>query len=166
MRAFLVGRTLVGMRAADITRGVDLLSGRPEVDTRRIYGFGVGAGAVALLHEAALDNRVTEVVLKRMLVSYHAADAHRMHRNLYESIVPGALKVYDLPDVAAALAPRPIWIVNAQDPLERQVSIAEATRAYARTVESFKSLGAEPAFHVMVQGTEEPLRVFDDADSH
>src|SRR5207253_6566742 len=51
MRAFLVGRTLVGMRAVDISRGVELLSSRPEVDATRIYGFGVGPGALTLLHE-------------------------------------------------------------------------------------------------------------------
>jgi len=160
MEAFLVGKTLLGMRAADIWRGVDWLVSRPEVDAARIYSFGVGAGGVMVLHEGVLDDRITKVALMNTLLSYQAALEHRLHHRLYESIVPAVLKLYDLPDLAAALAPRSLWIVNAVDPLGRRVGLNEAATAYTRPAESFKKLGAERAFQISLRSTEEPLNVF------
>jgi cephalosporin-C deacetylase-like acetyl esterase len=147
MRAFLVGKTLVGMRAEDIWRGVDLLANRPEVDTARIYGFGVGGGALALLHEAVFDGRIKELTLDDMLVSYESVVTHRLHANMYESIVPGALKAYDLADLVAAVAPRPVWIVDAVDPLGKRVSTDGVRKEYARPTDAFKTLGDEAAIH-------------------
>src|SRR5438034_5853475 len=40
MTALLVGKTMVGMRALDITRGVDLLSARQGIDRDKIYVYG------------------------------------------------------------------------------------------------------------------------------
>ena len=155
MRAFLVGKTLVGMRAEDISRGVDLLSARPEVDMTRIYGFGVGAGALTLLHEAVLDDRIKELTLDDMLVSYDSVVTHRIQYNVYESVVPGALKVYDLPDLIAAFAPRPIWIVDAVDPVGKRVETDDLRKQYARPIGAFKALGAELAIQIKSRKPEE-----------
>jgi cephalosporin-C deacetylase-like acetyl esterase len=155
MRAFLVGKTLVGMRAEDIFRGVDLLTTRPEVDPARIYGFGVGAGALTLLHEAALDDRIKELTLDDMLVSYDSVVTHRIHTNIYESVVPGALKVYDLADLVAAFAPRPVWIVDTVDPLGKRVATGEVREQYARPIDAFKALGAEAGIHITGRQPEE-----------
>src|SRR5438093_1630587 len=148
MRALLVGKTLVGMRAEDISRGVDLLASRPEVDAARIYGFGVGPGALTLLHEAVLDERLKVLALVGILDSYESVTTHRIHRNIYESLVPGALKVYDLRDLVAAIAPRPVWIVDAVDPLGKRVQTEEVRKEYARSLEAFKALGAPMAIHL------------------
>ena len=67
--------------------------------------FRVGAGALTLLHEAVVDERIKELALDAMLVSYESVITHRIHRNIYESPVPGALKVYDLPDLGRDGAP-------------------------------------------------------------
>ncbi|MBI3698093.1 MAG: acetylxylan esterase, partial [Acidobacteria bacterium] len=117
MKALLLGKTLAGMRAQDIARGLDLLATRPEVDRDRILGYGRGGGAVPLLHLAALDPRLKRVALEEMLVSYEAVVRARIHRDVFESVVPGALRSYDLPDLAAAAAPRRVTIVSSIDPL-------------------------------------------------
>ena len=160
MRALLVGKTLVGMRAEDISRGVDLLASRPEVDAARIYGFGVGPGALTLLHEAVLDERIKELALVGMLDSYESVTTHRIHRNIYESLVPGALKVYDLRDLVAAIAPRPVWIVDAVDPLGKRVQTEEVRKEYARSLEAFKALGAPMAIHLKSRKPNEGIEDF------
>ena len=157
-RALLVGKTLVGMRAEDLARGVELLAGRPEVDRERIYGFGVGAGALTLLHAAVLDERIKKIALEGMLASYESVATHRIHRDVYESLVPGVLKVYDLPDLVAALAPRPVWIVNATDPVGKRINIGELQKQYARPLEAFKALGAESAIRMAWRNPEEGLQ--------
>jgi cephalosporin-C deacetylase-like acetyl esterase len=155
MRAFLIGKTLVGMRAEDISSGVDLLAGRPEVDQTRIYGFGVGGGALTMLHEAVLDDRIKELALDEMLVSYESVVTHRIHQNIYESVVPGVLKAYDLPDLVAAYAPRPIWIVDAADPVGKRIDSEDIRKQYARPMGAFRALGAEAAIHIKVRQPEE-----------
>jgi len=158
MRAFLAGKTLVGMRATDIWRGVDLLGSRPEVDAARIYGFGVGAGALTLLHEAVVDERIKELALDAMLVSYESVVTHRIHRNIYESLVPGALKVYDLPDLVAAMAPRPVWIVDAVDPVGQPVGVEDVRRDYSRSLEAYQAVGAQTAIHIATRKPDEGLK--------
>ena len=157
MTAVLLGKTLVGMRAADVVRGVDLLAARPEVDPERIYGFGVGAGALVLLHVAVLDDRLQGLYLEKLLESYLSVVTHKMHRDVFESVVPGALKAYDVPDLLAAVAPRSVWVANAVDPLGRLVALAELQREYSRAAEAFKALGTPNAFRVLMTRPEEKL---------
>jgi len=158
MTALLMGKTLAGLRAEDISRGVDLLAGRPEVDAEKIYGFGVDAAAIPLLHEAVLDERVKKVALEGVLVSYESAVRHKIQHDVFESVIPGVLKSYDLQDLAVALAPRPTWIVNARDPMGYRVDIGNARQEYARSFEAFKALNAADAIHLEVT---EPGEEFD-----
>ncbi len=130
MRALLIGRTFVGMRAADIVRAVDLLAADPRVDAGRIYGLGRDAGAVPLLHAAVFDPRIQKLALEGLLLSYESVASHRVHRGVFENVVPGVLRHYDLPDLVAALAPRPVAIANVVDPLGQRVPLAEAARLY------------------------------------
>src|SRR5262249_31033247 len=86
--------------------------------------------AVPMLHAAALDRRITKVVLEDMLVSWDAVETHRVHRKVFEQIVPSALKFYDLPDLAAAMAPRPVWLVDAANPLGQMLPATEVGAVY------------------------------------
>lgn len=143
MTAMLLRRTLAGLRAADIVRGVDLLAGRSEVDLARLSGMGREAGAVPMLHAAALDSRIGRVALERGLASYQAVIDRKIHRDIAEQTIPGVLRVYDLPDLAASLK-RPVWIVDAADPGGEPLPVAEATRAYARAGNSVRVLRRAP----------------------
>ena len=89
-----------GNAREDIVRGVDILAARDEVDHDKIYGVGVEAGGVALLHAAAIDPRIRRVALERVLVSYQSIIDNKIHRNVFEDVIPGVLKTYDLPDLA------------------------------------------------------------------
>ena len=128
--AILLGKTLVGMRAGDIERGINLLASRSDVDGANLAGIGKGAAAVAMLHAAALDPRIRKVALENMLVSYDALVTHRIHRKMFEQIVPSALKFYDLPDLAGSLSPRQVWIVDAVNPMGQVMPAAEVRSIY------------------------------------
>ncbi|MCL4394372.1 MAG: acetylxylan esterase, partial [Chloroflexi bacterium] len=119
MTALLIGKSLPGMRAQDIARAVDLLSTRSEVDRARIFGYGKGAGAVPMLYAAVLDSRIQRVALEGMLASYESVIDRRIHRQVFEQIVVGALRHYDLPDMIACLAPRRVSVISTVDPLGR-----------------------------------------------
>jgi len=148
MTALLLGKSLVGMRAEDIARGLDLLANRPEVAGEKIYGMGVGAATIPLLHAAVLDPRIKKLILEGGLVSYDSVETYRIQRGIIENVIPGVLKAYDLPDLVAALAPRPTWIVDARDPLGYRAGIATVRGQYAGAMEAFKAEGASDALHI------------------
>ncbi len=149
MTALLIGRPLVGMRALDVCRGIDLLSARAEVDRERIYGFGKDAGALSLLYAAVLDERIKKVSLEGMLISYQTVVNQRIHRQVFEHVVPGALRSYDLPDLVAALIPRQVWIVNGVDALGHQVRMGEVKKQYAVSSEAFRTAGLESSLQIV-----------------
>lgn len=133
MTALHIGRPLVGMRMIDALRGVDLLAARPDVDRARIYGFGKDSGAIPLLSAATLDERISKIALEGMLASYQTIIQQRIHRQIFEQVIPGVLRSYDLPDVVASLAPRQVWIVNGVNALGQRMKLTELKKQYAAT---------------------------------
>jgi hypothetical protein len=102
MRAAVVGKTSVGLRAETIIRAVDYLAARPEVDPARITAQARGpAATVALLHAAAVDGRIRGVRLQDGWQSWRQAIDDVGQRGVYDVAVPGALRRYDLPDLLA-----------------------------------------------------------------
>jgi cephalosporin-C deacetylase-like acetyl esterase len=149
MTALLVGKTMVGMRALDITRAVDLLSARRDVNPNKIYVYGKKRGSVPALYAAVLDHRIRKVILEGMLSSYDSVVKNKIHRQVLESVVPGALKLYDLPDLVATLAPRKVSIVSGADPLGHDLPANEVRKEYSRAVEAYRHMGMERAIHIL-----------------
>jgi hypothetical protein len=58
-------------------------------------------------------------------------------------VVPGVLKHYDLPDLAALLAPMPLSIVEPVDGMQRPISQAQLERAYASCRASYAKAKAD-----------------------
>jgi cephalosporin-C deacetylase-like acetyl esterase len=113
--AMSLSRPLLGQRVRDILSIVD----------GEVHLVGVGAAAPVALHAAALDPRIRELTLDGMVLSWSAVARTAVTYNQLTNVVPGALRVYDLPDLAAAIAPRKITIRNAVDAAGRPVSRAD-----------------------------------------
>jgi len=148
MTAILLGKTMVGMRAGDVVRGIDLLAARDDVDGSKIFCLGKDGGAVSMLYAALLDRRIRGVALEGMLVSYDWVVRHEIHRQIFEEVVPGALKSFDLPDLVSSLAPRSIWIVNAVNGLGHTMPIDQVHRTYAGAEQAFEAAGAAQQMHI------------------
>jgi cephalosporin-C deacetylase-like acetyl esterase len=157
MTSLLLGKTLLGFRAQDISCGLDLLSSRSDVEASQTVGFGKGHGAVALLHVAVLDDRIKKLVLQDMLVSYQSVVSHKIHQRVFESIIPSVLPSYDLPDLVAALAPRPVWIVNSVDPLGNPIPQKELTAAHTSSSGAYQVMTATQALHLRRANPGEPF---------
>ena len=134
LTALLIGKTMVGMRASDVVRGVDLLAGRDDVDASRIDVTGRAAAALPALFAALFDNRIRNLALDGMLVSYEAVVNERIHQGIVDQIIPSALKYFDLPDVIAAIAPHRVAVFNPVNPLGQELTIGRLRQAYAGTV--------------------------------
>jgi hypothetical protein len=140
--ALMIGKPLVGLRVDDILRGVDLLGEKGLLYGGECLGFGKGFAAVDLLHAAAMDNRIGGVLIEDGLLSYASIARTPIHRQVFDTIIPGVLGVYDLPDLVASLAPRPVQLVNMRSPLGNRVFLREVQREYECAYASYAALGS------------------------
>ena len=70
---------------------------------------------VPALFAAALDKNITELYLAGGLVSFRSIVDTENYDHSFANFVPGLLRHTDLPDVAAALAPRPVTLAGTMD---------------------------------------------------
>jgi len=151
MTAMLVGKTLIGLRAQDVIRAVDLLALRDDVEMQSLAAYGFGEAAPVLLHAAVLDDRIKSVVLKNMLVSYESVVTEKISRRIFENIVPGVLAKYDLSDLAATLAPRRVAILNPVNPRGQRLELPLARLQYENTKAAFQISGETSSFAISEQ---------------
>jgi len=130
MTAMLTGKTLVAMRAEDISRGAGVLLEQAGADPDRLTAIGREGAAVAVLHAAALDGRFKRLGLERMVVSYESVVKHAVHKQLAEDVIPGVLRHYDLPDLVRLAGSAGVVVVDAVNPVGQPLPLAEVTRAY------------------------------------
>lgn len=121
-----LSRPLPGQRTTDLLAVVAKMTGESD-DIRLI---GVGAAGPAALHAAALEARIKQLTLEGSLVSWSAVVRTPISHNQLTNVVPGALAAYDLPDLAAAVAPRPLTIRKPADPTGRPLPGDAALAAY------------------------------------
>lgn len=142
-RAWLIGKSLVGMRVRDMLAAVDWLAEQSEVDTSRIDAIGYGTSGVALLHAAVLDSRIHHITLEHTLCSYQSVIDVRVNRNIPQSVIPGVLLHYDLSDLMIAIAPRTIVDINPVDGAGARLSINGFIEQMARVFDADRALGLQ-----------------------
>ena len=150
LRAFLVGKSLVGIRVEDVLRAVDWPSARPDVDGARVSGRGVGPMGIVLLHAAALDPRIGGVTLERTLVSYRDAVEAPVTRGLAQSVIPGVPRHYDLDDLTMAVSPRAVTVRDPIDGAGSSVDAGEFDREYGWVLASDRNLRQAGRVRVVV----------------
>ncbi len=114
--AIHLGRPLPGQRTEDVLAALEVLLAREEVEAGGVRLVGIGQAGPVALHAAALDGRFGEVVIERSIASWMDVVATPLCKRQLMGIVPGALARYDLPDLAGAVAPRPVTVRHPVDP--------------------------------------------------
>ena len=105
LRAELVGRTLLGLRADDVIRVIDYLATRPDVDPKQITVVAEGHLALVALHSAVLDSRITHVSDGPQR-TYRELVGDPTPRDAPQDVLPGVLRQYDVPELRRVLGPR------------------------------------------------------------
>jgi dienelactone hydrolase len=112
----LIGRSIVGICAGDVVRLASLM--KKSIGISEVYGVARKDLSPILLHAAAFDPDITRIALIEPYSSYRSVVMNRFYNPVFlHSFVPGALKAYDLPDLAASLSPRKLLIVGVTDGL-------------------------------------------------
>jgi hypothetical protein len=111
MLALHVGQPLLGGRVADVLTALDVLLQRSDVDASQIELIGAGTAGPVALHAAALDERIASLALENSIHSWvDDVVAQPRRAGVIAHMVPSALLKYDLPDLLAATAPRPVRV--------------------------------------------------------
>jgi cephalosporin-C deacetylase-like acetyl esterase len=115
-RAMLIGRPLIGMQVYDVLRSFDYLASRQDVDRSRVRLKGIGNGGTVALYAGALEPAIAAVDSEGAIPSYMAIAHAKTHSGVIDIVVPGVLNDFDLPDIAALMAPRPVHIASVRAP--------------------------------------------------
>jgi hypothetical protein len=80
------------------------------------------------------------------LVSYAAVVENEIYAHRPSLFPPAGLSKYDLPELAALVAPRPLLLLNAVDQVHGRVELDRVAQTYTSTSRIFDLLGAKNAF--------------------
>jgi dienelactone hydrolase len=129
-RAWLVGRNLPAMHAAEINAAVTAAAGRPDVDPLRISARASGVAGVWVLLAAAVNPQIGAVTLDRTPHSLRAAIDSSIHTNLHDAVIPGFALKWDLADLRDLIRPRTVvW----KDPTDWMSNVVALEGAFTYT---------------------------------
>lgn len=129
--AVLIGRSVVGIQAGDIIRVLKYLKGRSDVNQEKIGAIGIGEMCLPLIHAAAFDPAIKNLILKGALISYKSVATNRKFmigltkrenggtHHPYDIDftwgIANVLAAYDLPDLVGSIAPRKVVLAGLLD---------------------------------------------------
>lgn len=128
-RAILTsGATWPGIMLWDDLRTVDYLASRPEIDAKRLGCVGLSVGGYRSFVLAALDSRIKAAVDVGWMTTFGAQiEKHIINTMGQTFTIPGMYRYFDLPDLAALIAPRAVMVqMGSQDKLFPQPAIQAA----------------------------------------
>jgi len=142
MTALMLGETLAGWRVWDCVRALDYLETRTEcVEPARLAVLGI-SGGLAALFAAAWDTRVCACVVAGYFNTFRASILSIDH--CVDNYVPGLLGLAEMPDLAALVAPRALFVESGRaDPIFPFAAF-EAAVAQARDI--YQTFGVSAHF--------------------
>jgi cephalosporin-C deacetylase-like acetyl esterase len=138
-----LGRPLLGQRVGDL---LSVIAALADEAPGGVDLLGHGAAGPIALHAAALEPKVVALTLDGAITSWTEVVRMPLTRDQLANVVPGALAAYDLPDLAASLAPRPLTVRAPADPSGHLAAPEEVKGAYAPARRAYREQGAERAF--------------------
>jgi len=142
-----LGRPLLGMRVWDALHLVAYLRTRSDVDPKRISIAGRGWVGLVAAFAGAVDPGISAVAAEGAAASYSEIARRAEYQQAASLLLAGVLRDFDLEDVLATLAPRPLLVLNPTDALTRNMRSAEARAVLAAVRRAYQ--GA-PALEVRV----------------
>jgi len=129
---------------------------REDLDAQPIVLVGEGLGGVWALVAAAFDPRPAGVICAGTIPSYQlVVDSHYYACRGY-FWVNGALKDFDLPELIALVAPRPVALVNPVDAMLDSLPTARCRDLCAWTSAVYDVLNAPDGLHIIEADTQKP----------
>lgn len=112
MNALLIGRTMIGERCWDVSRAIDLALTFPEIYGDKIICTGNSGGGTATFYAAAYDERIKVAMPSCAFCTYKDSIGAMFH--CVCNFIPKIAEYMDMGDIAAAIAPRKLIVINGQ----------------------------------------------------
>jgi dienelactone hydrolase len=133
--ASMLGTSLARIRLNDLQRAMDHLDTIPAIDAGRVGLMGISGGGQMTLWTSAADTRIKLAVVSGYLNSFRHSVMGMYH--CICNFAPGLAREFDMTDLAAMVAPRPILIESGtKDP----IFPIQATRAAIKRVRAIYSV--------------------------
>jgi dienelactone hydrolase len=136
-----MGLDLTGFRLFELMTGLNLLAQHPAVDSSRLGCAGLSGGCWLSQVLAALDRRVKAVILSGFFTTFVQTTWHG-HCICHHPF--GIGEYCDLPDIAAHIAPRPLFVESGTEdaPYPHEPAWSLTQRAY-----DLQGAGDRPRLH-------------------
>jgi len=138
LAALLLGRTLLGERVWDVSRGIDALAHFPNLDLGKIAALGDSTGGTIAFYSACYDERITATMPTAYICTFR--DTLAIHDHCEDHYLPGLLNEFELSDLAGLIAPRPLIAVHGRYDIAFPYSSTLA--AYAEIEQIYAAFGA------------------------
>ena len=134
------GASWPGVMLWDDIRTLDYLATRPEVNVKRMGCVGLSVGGYRSFMLAALDPRIQAAVAVGWMTSF----ASQLRRHTINSmglsfVIPGMYRHLDLPDLAAAIAPRAVLVMNGTK--DQLFNLEGVKAAFAKIAKCYEKAG-------------------------
>jgi dienelactone hydrolase len=138
---FTAGVSWPGILIWDDIRTLDYLASRPEVDRRRLGCVGLSVGGWRSFLLAALDERVRAAVAVGWMTALAAQiKQHIVHTIGFSFYINGLYRHFDLPDLAALIAPRSVLVINGSQ--DRLFALDGVKAAFEKIARCYAKAGA------------------------
>ena len=116
MTALLTGRTLLGERVWDVSKGIDSLAHFDRLDLDDITCVGHSGGGTATYYSACYDKRIKLAIPSCAISTYKSSIGDMWHCTC--NYVPNMAKYFDMGELSCLIAPRKLMLVNGKiDPI-------------------------------------------------
>src|SRR5450432_1713810 len=132
----LRGETLLKKILSDVSRGLDYLETRPEVDVHNIGFMGCGYGANMALWSAAMEPRIRAAAAHGGIMTYR----EQVKRGGWfqpEFVVPRLVQVADIPHIVSMIAPRACLLST----VGSDEQTLDATEIYQKALPTYQAQG-------------------------
>lgn len=146
-----IGAAIVGQQTWDLLRSLDYLESRTDVDLTRVGLCGAGTVGIPSLAAAALDDRFCSLLLHRVIADLDSVVASKAYKLPLSAVAFGLLKNFDLPDLCAHMAPRPLWLVNAVGPEGTEIPLSDLNQTYGGARQAYERANQSQRFVGRVQ---------------
>jgi dienelactone hydrolase len=136
--ALLLGQTMIGWRIYDVMRTIDWIATRKELDSGRVGCMGISGGGTCTLFASALELRIRAAMVSGYLNTFRDSVMSLSH--CIDNYVPGILNYAEMYDVAALIAPRPLFVESGEQ--DNIFPIAASRASFARVKQAYAAFGA------------------------
>ncbi len=152
----LLGRSIAGLHAGDIDR---VLHSLESLQRTVIIGVACKEMSSAMLHAAAFNSAIQKIALIEPLTSFQSLVGTRQYYSPFiVGAVAGGLKEYDLPALAASLAPRELLIINPLDGSGEKADSEKNAEGLALLQSSYGDINGKGKLTITEEPQERKLR--------